>query len=882
MNPLMTSIELRDNFSGVLHQVINSVNLGLSAMEDFQRTMDKPMDTTSMDAARNAINQATMAVQELDAAMQDVDSISMPTVPVKLPIEPVVPNPLVDPQTPVKIPVDWQTDSLDVFTNTGIARFKQEIQSAHDMLVDLSFTQKEIAETAAQTSVFPKGMASDLNNIGNRMQAIQTQMQKIEKNKLNIGAASANAELEQLRGQLNQAVQEQEQLNHAVDIMDVRSANAAYLRLSQTIGNTERYIRDNVNAQGEFNQKINEGASGADGLMGKIKGIGIAYAAVQIGKKAINLSDTLASTTARLDMMNDGLQTTEELQNDVFQSAERSRGSYQATADAVSKLGLMAGDAFGSSQEIIAFMEQVNKQFKIAGTSAEGMDAAMLQLTQAMGSGVLRGEEYNSILEQSPNIIQAIADYMDVPMGKLKDMASNGEITAEIVKNALFAAADETNAKFEQMPRTLSDIWDSIKNNALMAFQPILQKINEIANSQTFQRFVNHVITGIASIANIAAKVFDFLVSTANIIIENWSWISPVIYGVAGALAVYYGWQVVSNVVSLISKGIHFAVAAAQVAHAIATKTLTTAKVASIAAQNGLNVAMLACPITWIVLGIAAIVAIVIAACKWISKLTGWTKSGFGLICGAVNVGIQFFKNLGLSVANVALGIWEAMDAVGENIKTVFTNTFHELESWFWGFLSTVMNVVDGICWALNKIPFVEFDYQGVTDKANEFAQKADAAHNNKKEYVSISDAWDKGYNTFKTFESGWVSDAFNAGSKWGDGVVDTVKNWLGFGKDQVKKVDIPAYDNLYANVQDINDNTTKMADSLSVSETELKYLREIAERQAINKFTTAEIKLEMHNTNTISGDQDIDGIIEEIQVRATEALAHASEGVHI
>lgn len=577
------------------------------------------------------------------------------------------------------------------------------------------------------------------------MQAIQTRMQKIEKNKLNIGAASANAELEQLRGQLNQAVQEQEQLNRAVNSMDVRSANAAYLRLSQTIGNTERYIRDNVNAQGEFNQKINEGASGADGLMGKIKGIGIAYAAVQIGKKAINLSDTLTSTTARLDMMNDGLQTTEELQNDIFQSAERSRGSYQATADAVSKLGLMAGDAFGSSQEIIAFMEQVNKQFTIAGTSAEGMDAAMLQLTQAMGSGVLRGEEYNSILEQSPNIIQAIADYMDVPMGKLKDMASNGEITAEIVKNALFAAADETNAKFEQMPRTLSDIWDSIKNNALMAFQPILQKINEIANSQTFQRFVNHVITGIASIANIAAKVFDFLVSTANIIIENWSWISPVIYGVAGALAVYYGWQVVSNVVSLISKGIHFAVAAAQVAHAIATKTLTTAKVASIAAQNGLNVAMLACPITWIVLGIAAIVAIVIAACKWISKLTGWTKSGFGVICGAVNVGIQFFKNLGLSVANIALGIWEAMDAVGENIKTVFTNTFHELESWFWGFLSTVMKVVDGICWALNKIPFVEFDYQGVTDKANEFAQKADAAHNNKKEYVSISDAWDKG-----------------------------------------------------------------------------------------------------------------------------------------
>ena len=151
---------------------------------------------------------------------------------------------------------------------------------------------------------------------------------------------------------------------------------------------------------------------------------------------------------------------------------------------------------------------------------------------------------------------------------------------------------------------------------------------------------------------------------------------------------------------------------------------------------------------------------------------------------------------------------------------------------------------------------------------------------------MSISDAWNKGYSTFKTFESGWASDAFDAGAKWGDNAAEVLKGWLGFGDDKTKDIAKAQtgfdYSSLYANVQDINDNTTKMADSLSVSETELKYLREIAERQAINKFTTAEIKLEMHNTNTISGDQDIDGIIEEIQVRATEALVHASEGVHI
>ena len=273
-----------------------------------------------------------------------------------------------------------------------------------------------------------------------RLQAIQQRIQTIESNPLNMGTDTANAELEQLRGQLDQAVQEQQNLNRAVDNMDVQAANEAYLRLSQTIGNTERYIRDNVDEQGRFNREIEEGTNEANELMQTIKGAVAAYATIQTLSAALNLSDQLTSTTARLNLMNDGLQTTQDLQNMIYLSAERARGSYQATADAVSKLGLMAGDAFSSSEEIIAFMEQVNKQFTIAGTEAAGIDAAMLQLTQAMGSGVLRGEEYNSILEQAPNIIQAIADYMEVPKGQLKDMAAEGQITAEIVKAAMFAA----------------------------------------------------------------------------------------------------------------------------------------------------------------------------------------------------------------------------------------------------------------------------------------------------------------------------------------------------------------------------------------------------------------------------------------------------------
>ena len=669
MATIRTAIELQDNFTSVLYQVINSVNLGLSAMEDLHQSMNAQVDTSSIEAARDSINQATIAVQELDAAMQGVEAPTIPTptapvstAPVNIPtpqptqwqsydglevfkntgverfeqevasvnsmlqdlnatqsritqtaaesevlspqarydveavenrvqalqqsIEQVEQNPLnigsdsanasleqlrarlsqtlelqdnlnaamqgadisqinaaylqlsqnisetermvrdsFENIPPVEIPVTWKTDSLEVFTSTGVDRFQQEVQSANNMLNTLNTTQERIASTAAQTNLFPASAVADMGRMGSRLQAIQQRIQQIENNPLNIGTETANAELERLRGQLDQAVQEQENLNRAVADMDVQAANEAYLRLSQKIGNTESYIRGNVDEQGRFNQEINEGAANADNLMNAIKGAVAAYATVQTVGKVLDLSDTLTSTTARLNLMNDGLQTTQDLQNMIYLSAERARGSYQATADAVSKLGLMAGDAFGSSEEIVAFMEQVNKQFTIAGTEAAGIDAAMLQLTQAMGSGVLRGEEYNSILEQAPNIIQAIADYMEVPKGQLKDMAADGAITADIVKAAMFAAADETNEKFASMPKTFSQIWTSFQNTALMAFQPVLNRLNEIANSDAFQQFVNNAIEGLSVVAGIALEIFDLLVSVAGTVADNCSWL---------------------------------------------------------------------------------------------------------------------------------------------------------------------------------------------------------------------------------------------------------------------------------------------------------------------------------------------------------------------
>ena len=907
MATIRTAIELQDNFTGVLYQVINSVNLGLSAMEDLHQTMNSPVDTASIEAARDSINQATLAVQQLDAAMQGLETPASETptaptnsAPVVLPVQPDVPDPLVDQPAPVDLPVEpeqpepvqvpvhWQSDNMEVFTSTGVERFEQEVQSANNMLNTLNQTQSRIAAQAAQTDLFPDNAIADMNNMQNRLQAIQQRIQTIESNPLNMGSDTANAELEQLRGQLDQAVQEQEALNRAVENMDVEAANQAYLRLSQTVGNTERYIRYNVDEQGRFNREIEEGTNEANSLMQTIKGAVAAYATIQTLSTALNLSDQLTSTTARLNLMNDGLQTTQDLQNMIYLSAERARGSYQATADAVSKLGLMAGDAFGSSEEIIAFMEQVNKQFTIAGTEAAGIDAAMLQLTQAMGSGVLRGEEYNSILEQAPNIIQAIADYMEVPKGQLKDMAAEGQITADIVKAAMFAAADDTNAKFESMPKTFSQIWTSSQNTALMAFQPVLQRMNEIANSEAFQQFVNNAIEGLSMVAGVALEIFDLLVGVAGAVADNWSWLSPIIYGVAAALAVYYGWQLAVNAINAITKGIHVAMAVAQMIHAAATGALTAATAAEIAAQNGLNAALYACPIVWIIVLIIALIALFYAAVAAVNKFAGTSVSATGIICGAFMVALAFIGNIFVALWNLVVDvfvlIYNLVATVANFIGNVFTDPIGAVCRLFFDLADTVLGILQALASAIDAIfgSNLAGSVQGWRDSLGGWV---DDTFGKGDEVMAKMNADDMKLGRFE------YGAAWDAGYSFGEGIDESIAN---FDPSSLFDTNVPGADD-YANlsdygsgiggigsgVDDIAGNTGKIADGMEITEEDLKYLRDIAEQEAVNRFTTAEITIEQTNHNTVSGKMDLDGIVSGLTDAANEAVDRIAEGVH-
>lgn len=720
---------------------------------------------------------------------------------------------------------------------------------------------------------------------------------------------------------------------NAVNVTAIETARASLAEASRDVDEMADAYHRAAQQEEQLNRGIRSGTSAADGMLNKVKGLVATLGAAVGVNKLIDLSDQVTSTRARLSLIADDTQATgavdaltakvtmdntgamsamdsvmaqtaqvqnvgatvtvddggsvEALEAKIMASAQRSRAAYLDTANAIASMGANAGNAFSGNDELIAFMEQVNKQFVIGGASAQGQSAAMLQLTQAMAAGALRGEELNSILENAPGIARAIESYMGIAEGSIKQYAEEGKITAEVVKNALFDAAEETNAKFESMPMTWGQIWTNMQNRALAIMDPILAKLNAIANSEQFSTVVDGALSALAAIGTLGTGVLDIITGVGSGIVDNWSVLEPIIWGLVAAFVAY-------NAVGLITNAVNGAMALSAGVKAAAEMMSTGVTFAATVAWHGLNAAMLASPVTWIVIAVIALVAGLVALCNWIAKTTGVAQTGFGVITGGINVVMQFFVNLGLTVANIALGIWNALGACCSNIGIAFHNVIANVQGWFFGLLSTALTVVEGICAALNKLPFVEFDYSGITAKANEYAAKSAEAYDNVEDYKDVGAAFSEGFGTFDAFADGWASDAFQAGASWGDGVADKVSGMFdGLTFDPSSLGDVPggtdlgsfdpiAYDDLSKGVGDISDNTGSMAKSLEISGEELEYLRDIAERDAINRFTTAEVKIDMTGmTNKIDGGADLDGVIRELTDGFTEALLTAAEGVH-
>ena len=865
MSSIQTGIVLQDNFSNVAQGVVESMYNMTAAAYEASQAVSSNVDTSSIQAATEEINQATAAMDELNAAA----SVAQPVVDggngqvINVDVNPVLPDPLVENPEPL---------TLDIQPNAPpTGEIGQRIENIRNQLNDVLSMQQQIDQTAATVDVLPDEVTNRMSRVNALIEQIQANLAFSVENPFGLGGNEIEQQLSAIERSLNQAVTQQNMLNNAV-------------------GNTGDSINDNIHEQEQFNQEISAGTQQANELTNTIKRAVAAYVSIQSVGKALNISDELVQTTSRLNMMNDGVQTTAELVNMVYAAAQDARGSFSQMADVVARFGNNAKDAFSSSEEVVAFADLIQKQMTIAGASTQEAANAELQLSQALGSGVLRGDELNSIFEQAPNLIQNIADYLDVPIGKIREMAADGELSADVVKAAIFSAADDINSKFNEMPMTWGQMWQSMQNTALIAFQPVLQRLNDLANSEAFQTFIQGAIEAMATLANIVLNIFELVGTVGGFIADNWSVISPIIYGVIGALAVYAAYLG-------IVKGIEIASAAATAIHSVAMSAkigvmaaLTGQTMAATAAQMGYNGALYACPVVWIIMLLIALIAIIFAVCNAIAKMTGVANSGFGVITGGVNVVIQFFRNLGLTVANIALGIGNAIAALASNMMTAFHNAICSVQSWFYNLLSTALSVIEGICSALNKLPFVEFDYSGISSAADDYAAKASEAAGNKEDYQSIGDAFNEGFTTFDAFQDGWASDAFNAGAAWGDGIADKVSNFSlsdVFGQTDIPNVgdytsgfnDAIANSGVGDSIGNIDDNTGKIKDSLEVSEEDLKYLRDIAEQEAINRFTTAEVTINQTNNNNVSSDTDLDGFINALDDAMGEAIESITEG---
>ena len=662
--------------------------------------------------------------------------------------------------------------------------------------------------------------------------------------------------------------------NNGVDSGQFSFARAELNKVGASLAKVEEDIMRANQSQQQFNTTMQNTNSIADKLSGKIQTIAMGIASAVGLSKIVNLSDTYALTSARLDLMNDNLQTTEQLQEMIFQSAQRARGSYQTTADAVAKLGMQAKGAFSNTSEIVSFAEQLNKTFVNAGTSAIGVDSVMLQLTQSMAAGKLQGEELNAILDNAQPIVANIQNYLQKVVGmpksvtdNIKQLASDGAISAEIIKNAMFYAADETNRKFETMPKTFGQIWTSIENQSLKAFQPVLKQINNIANSNNFAGLVNGIINSLSSLANIATKAFNEVVYISGVLSSNWSLLEPIVWGVVGAYVAYNGVAGITNAITAIKTGLNWLLTESTVAQTYAT-------IMAIYAQEGFNAALYACPLTWILIAVIAVIAVFYLAIAAINRLAGTSLSATGMICGAFLVAGAFLGNIVIAFANLVIDsfcfIWNSVASFAEFFANVFTDPVNSIMRLFGDLGDGILTILSNIANAIDTLfgshlsSAVESWRSGlkgiVNNKWGEAAIKIQRADPNALhlDRIDYGDSYNLGYNAGEAFSNnfGFNTQPMNIPNNFNNGPIAS-------------------------NIADTAKNTGAMKNSLDVSSEDLKYLRDIAEQEVINRFTTAEIKIDMVNNNTVNNEMDVDGIVEHIKGGLIESVQIAAEKVH-
>lgn len=706
------------------------------------------------------------------------------------------------------------------------------------------------------------------------------------------------------------------------------NTNTGMTNLNLSAKNATKSIKNASNAQGKLNYKIGQGASMMASFKGTLKDIIGLYAGFEIVSTALNWSDEITLTQGKLRQLTDDV---EGFMNKTYQMSQDTRTSYMDNASQMAKMWQLTGGTdgiFDNEDKLIAFNELLNKSFVLGGSGTREINASMYQLTQALSSGRLQGDELRSLAENAPYLINTItnsieemynagkdqSEWIDLTYNDLKKLGAEGVLTSEVITNAVLRSADDIRAAYENITPTWEQTFQTLKNQVQKISEPILKLVNQMINSESFQKFAQAIIKMFAVAMAVLVPVLELVMSIGEYISDHWSTIEPLVWGIVGGLVVFYGAHLLIKVASGIMAVYEAAVLLVKLAIAGANIVIghftgyvsvaTGATLAQASATWGLSAATWSVIAALSVVGMAllAVIGVIYLGVAAYNKLTGSAVSATGIIVGSAFWLWEALKNIGKFIYNDQIQYME--DSVNKWYDVVYRvkNGAAEVGKFFLyvfkgiakGYDAVINVIIDGINWlidGINKIPYIKDEFGTVSklERSNYVGDvqaridQLDTWQNNleKPKKVDYSD---------KKYEYGSLTDAYNKGYKVGADFVDTVKNWFNtdelfegssanFNPDEwmsamdgipgaedyfnsvpnYSGADIPTTDDLSDDILNaINKNTDEIS---GLGKEELKYLRDIAEQKVINRFTTAEIKVTNNMTNNINSDRDIDGM---------------------
>lgn len=690
--------------------------------------------------------------------------------------------------------------------------------------------------------------------------------------------------------------------------------NTSSSKIGRVMAYWPKTIQESVNKAKKLHNEFKKNNTLVEDMGRKLKSIFAAYGGVMTIRAVIEASDTITGAENRLNYSNGGdTAATEEAMNKMYAASLRSRSNYGDMLSNVGKSMALASDSFqGNVDNAIRFQEVMAKSYAIGGASAAEQSSSMYQMIQALGSGVLQGDELRSVREGAPLAYKAIEEFAQGVLKtdeSLKELASDGKITSDIVVAAMMNAGEGIDKAFENTDMTIDQAFTNMKTVALNSFRPVQDTINEFINSEKGKQFLNGINSAIQGVMVVLNGLVSLFVNAATWLVDNWYWVQWIIYAVGIAImwlaAVAIGKKLYTAILKIATSS---ALAWLPWLFAIA---LVIAAIAFLAnrAKDGCDFIYNVCYILALaIIGILAIVLIVhtftsltimtttqmtiLFAIAIIAILLMFFIKFTGEIMGGIYVVGAFFKNVWNGMKNIGLALWEVLKATAHNIKAAFVNTWLEVKAKFWDFVSAVLTGVKKVADLANKLLGVfgvEIDVSGLENKIKDAESKAKDSRDKKLDYESLGEAWNSKINTYASFESGWASEAYGSGYNKGieiqnsiNGLFDKAKGgFSGFG-DKLGLGNNFDPNTLGKNVGDIDKNTGKMADSMDLAEEDLEYLRKVADMEWKKEFTTASITVDMSNYNTINNQGDLDGWVTLLSDKLYEELGMVADGVYV